>query len=159
MLAGRYLSIVVWPIYLLAFVGVFRRKRLSFKVTPKGDNQTAPLHPSVAIPHLIIGGITLVDLGLGVGLHRLSLPMVGWAAANSLFMLSFAGWVFLASSPTRLAKKGAKTLRIRRRREPVRTRRSLTLVNPDVIDQHPLRPRRRRVRAARPVTANSNVQQ
>ncbi len=65
MLAGRYLSIVVWPIYLLAFVGVFRRKRLSFKVTPKGGNQTAPLHPSVAIPHLIIGGITLVDLGLG----------------------------------------------------------------------------------------------
>jgi cellulose synthase (UDP-forming) len=151
LLAGRYLSIVTWPIYFLAFVGVFRQRRMSFKVTPKGGNQTAPLHPSVAVPHIIAGGITLADLAVGLSLHRLSLPMVAWASANSLFMLSFAGWVFLASSQSRFARL--------RRVQFMRFRRSLVLIDADVVDEHLLRPGRRRIWAARPVTANSDVQQ
>ncbi len=91
---GRLISIATWPIYLLAAIGVMRGRRLSFKVTPKGDLQDVDHTPMmITAPHLLIGGINLIFLGCGLLLARTSVPLMGWATANVVLMLGFVVYV------------------------------------------------------------------
>lgn len=97
LLSGRYVSIVSWPVYFLAAVGVARQKRLVFKVTPKGPNQ-AEIEPwSICWPHLAAAGLSTVCLVVGVICHRMAPAMVFWAVANAVLMLSFVGVVSMSN--------------------------------------------------------------
>ncbi len=89
LLAGRYLSTVVWPIYLLAAVGVARQRRLVFKVTPKGSDQRSSEPMTVMIPHATVAAICVGCLVLGELTGRMSLAMVFWAGANAAIMTTF----------------------------------------------------------------------
>ncbi len=52
---GRLVTIAAIPIYFMAFVGVLRGKRVTFKTTPKGGNQSQDLDRlSVFAPHMAI---------------------------------------------------------------------------------------------------------
>jgi cellulose synthase (UDP-forming) len=63
--AGRFLTIAVIPIYFLALVGVLRNKRVTFKTTPKGENQLqsnadlAVFKPHMAISLVIVTGMCI----------------------------------------------------------------------------------------------------
>ena len=89
LLAGRYLSTVVWPIYLLAAVGVARQRRLVFKVTPKGSGQRGAEPLAVMLPHVIVAAVCIGCLIIGELSGRLAVAMVFWAAANAAIMSTF----------------------------------------------------------------------
>ena len=85
--AGRFISTVVWPVYFLAAVGVMRGKRLTFRVTPKGDQQDLNRTPLlVAAPQIVVMAISASCLAAGFTFHRTSLPLMFWAAANLALM-------------------------------------------------------------------------
>lgn len=65
MLPGRLIGIFVQPVYFLAFVGVVRGKRLSFKVTPKGGRGGAGSSLAVFRPQVALA--TVMALGIGSG--------------------------------------------------------------------------------------------
>jgi len=89
LLRGKLLSLAVWPIYFLAFIGVVRGKRLTYVVTPKGGQQESSYSPSLFRFHFFLGSLTLV--GIFVGLYRgfTSGPMLFWAILNTIFMYYF----------------------------------------------------------------------
>jgi hypothetical protein len=95
-LSGRYTSVVTWPIYLLAAIGVLRQQRLVFKVTPKGDSQTDVTPFSVIAPHAVIAATAGGCLVSALFTHRLSIPMLFWAACTCLLMLSFVTIVLVS---------------------------------------------------------------
>ncbi len=95
-LSGRYTSVVTWPIYLLAAIGVLRQQRLVFKVTPKGDSQTEVTPFSVIAPHAVIAATAGGCLVSAWFTHRLSIPMLFWAACTCLLMLSFVTIVLVS---------------------------------------------------------------
>jgi cellulose synthase (UDP-forming) len=84
--AGRLVSIAAWPIYLMAFIGVLRGKRLVFKVTPKGDNQEAQTPLSIFAPHIVIGTIALIDVILALLLHNTAVIMLFWMIVTAVTM-------------------------------------------------------------------------
>jgi cellulose synthase (UDP-forming) len=87
--AGRYLAVVTWPVYFLAAYGVARRRRLVFKVTPKGEDQEYLEPPGIAYPHLVLGLVSAACLVVGVVTDRVAPGMLFWAALNTVLMLSF----------------------------------------------------------------------
>jgi cellulose synthase (UDP-forming) len=94
LLRGKVLFISAWPIYFLAFVGALRGKHLTYVVTPKGNEPAGAYQPSLFIPHLIIGSITLLDILVGISLHHTAGLLIFWASLNTIFMCGF----FLAES-------------------------------------------------------------
>ncbi len=98
LIAGRVVSIAVWPIYFLAFIGVLRRKRLVFKVTPKGNGHKLTDPMGVFLPQLfivILMGFNLVMAGLN---NNTGIVMIFWMVITggafagivlSLFMPKF----------------------------------------------------------------------
>jgi cellulose synthase (UDP-forming) len=72
-LAARIVTIACIPIYFLAFVGVLRNKRVTFKTTPKGDGEgEATDLVSVFKPHLVICAVLLAGMAIGWQLgHRI----------------------------------------------------------------------------------------
>lgn len=89
-LRGMLVGVAAWPIYFLALVGVIIGKRLTFKVTPKG--QPLPQHGplKVFIPHIVIGSITLLDLALSFYTHHDSVVMIFWAIVTTVLMYGIA---------------------------------------------------------------------
>ncbi len=88
LLRGRLLSLAVWPIFFLAFVGAVRGKRLTYVVTPKG-NQDVEYTPSLFVPHLVLGSITLLDIIVGFALGNAAPVILFWALLNTLIMYYF----------------------------------------------------------------------
>lgn len=138
--AGRYTSVVSWPVYLLAAVGVARQKRLVFKVTPKGIDQRDRTPFSMAYPHLAVVVLTGGCLLSAVFTHRHSLPMIFWAACNGLLMLSFVVAILAARWTRPPARRPA--LSVRSSGTWGRQRAASALVGSYVVDDHLLRPRR-----------------
>lgn len=95
LLAGKILSIAAWPIYFLALVGVLRGKRISFKVTPKGDNQDYSVPLLVFLPHIVIGLATATALILSFVTHDQNPIILFWAMLTLLTMLgvAFGAWI------------------------------------------------------------------
>lgn len=88
-LAGKIISIAAWPVWFLAFVSILIGKRLNYKVTPKGEDgkrQRASL--KTFLPHIIFGGISLVDFISSYFTGRQNLGMMFWAASSAFLMLS-----------------------------------------------------------------------
>ncbi len=87
LLQNMLLSIMVWPIYFLALIGVLSGKKLTFKVTPKGE--AVPQYAAIAVfkPHLIVGLVTLGCLLSTLVTHRDSVIMLFWAGLTTMLML------------------------------------------------------------------------
>jgi cellulose synthase (UDP-forming) len=86
--AGMLVSVASWPVYLLAFIGVLRGKRLSYKVTPKGvQGQLSENSLKLFYPHFVIGAISLGCLLLAFVPGRDSIIMIIWAAISTILML------------------------------------------------------------------------
>ncbi len=84
------MSIAVLPIYFLAFIGVIRGKRVSFKTTPKGDSDSEELDKlSVFAPHLVLVALAAAGIGLGYVLGDRSLVFAGWGLLNIVIYVSF----------------------------------------------------------------------
>ncbi len=89
LLRGKLLSLATWPVFFLAFVGAVRGKRLTYVVTPKGDNGEISYFPSIFKLHLILGSITLVDMVVGYFTDHTAGVVLFWAILNTLFMYYF----------------------------------------------------------------------
>lgn len=80
MWAGMYVGMAVWPVFLLAFLRLFKRKKLGYKVTPKGIKlTTTPSSIGLFVPHFVLGVITLSGLASSFFTHRNSPIMLFWA--------------------------------------------------------------------------------
>lgn len=93
LLYGRAVSLAAQPVYMMAFLGALAGKKLTFKVTPKGDAgqvETTPFR--LFVPHFLLGSITLADLMVGLAEDRTSTVLVFWAALNTLIMYGICFW-------------------------------------------------------------------
>lgn len=87
--AGKLINIAVWPVWFLAFASIITGKRLNYKVTPKGENDThAKKSLSIFIPHLIIGSIVLAGVLSSFFTRRQNIGMLFWAFSSIIFMFS-----------------------------------------------------------------------
>jgi len=88
--AGMIVSIAAWPIFFLALVGAIRGKKLTYKVTPKGDSKTGDhqlLSFRVFRIHLIIALTIIPALLTAYAEHRRSLIMLGWMVATAALLV------------------------------------------------------------------------
>ncbi|MDF2460991.1 MAG: glycosyl transferase family 2 [Candidatus Saccharibacteria bacterium] len=88
LLPGKFVTLAAWPIYFLAFVGVLRGKRMTFKVTPKGLSRPYLTPFSNFLPHAVIGTITAADIAISFVTGHQAPMMIAWAVLNSLLMYS-----------------------------------------------------------------------
>ena len=89
--AGRMVTIAVIPIYFLALIGVIRKKKVTFKTTPKGGTNGEELDRlSVFKPHMVIVALLLAGMGVGVWLGHTIWVYLAWGAVTSLL---FSGYV------------------------------------------------------------------
>lgn len=130
LLCGKLLNLAVWPIYFLAFIGVLRGERLSYVVTPKGDQQETVYQPRLFLIHSILGFTTLAGIGIGILTHHISGPMIFWAILNSTFML-----YFLVAETSPLFVRECKKL-FPKIGSPIRQRRMLAPEFATIKDHH-----------------------
>jgi cellulose synthase (UDP-forming) len=89
LLAGRIVSIAAWPIFFLAFVGVVTGKRLTYKVTPKGESpskSSSPLLPTFAA-HLAIAAYSFLCVIVAIVRHHISYAILFWLLLSGSLML------------------------------------------------------------------------
>jgi len=86
--AGIYINLAAWPIFLLAFFSLFKHKRLTYKVTPKGHRirKNQPAVFKLFIPHLAIATIGMIGLISSQYSNRKQPLMLFWAVTTVLFM-------------------------------------------------------------------------
>jgi cellulose synthase (UDP-forming) len=86
--AGMYISVAVRPIFLVAFLNLFKRKRLAYKVTPKGRG-TSKTQTSIGVfvPHIILGLISLIGFVSSFYTHRNAPLMLFWAIFGGCTLL------------------------------------------------------------------------
>lgn len=88
-LAGKLISIAAWPIWFLGFISVLIGKRLTYKVTPKGEGaNSGPLISAAFIPHIVIGTILVIGLLSSFVTHRQNPVMIFWAISTSTLTLA-----------------------------------------------------------------------
>jgi cellulose synthase (UDP-forming) len=80
--AGNLVSIAVLPVYFLAFVGVLRNKRVSFKTTPKGDGVEEVDELSVFAPHMVLIALAVIGVAVAYVLGHRSWVFAGWGALS-----------------------------------------------------------------------------
>jgi cellulose synthase/poly-beta-1,6-N-acetylglucosamine synthase-like glycosyltransferase len=115
--AGRLVTIAAIPIYFLAFIGVLRKKRVTFKTTPKGGNQSQNLDRfSVFAPHMVIVTLLVSGMGLAILLGHTVWVFLAWGAATSAL---FSGLVVQLA-----CRRMAAAVRRWRRSAPWQGRRS-----------------------------------
>lgn len=100
-LFGKLISIAAWPIWFLASLQVLFGKRLTYKVTPKGNaagQEKATF--DMFTPHIFFGMIATTGLISALFTHRQSMVMLFWAASAMLLMLCipFLGKILAAIS-------------------------------------------------------------
>jgi cellulose synthase/poly-beta-1,6-N-acetylglucosamine synthase-like glycosyltransferase len=95
MIRGKLLNWAAWPIYFIAFVGVLCRKRITYKVTPKGNLQNMSTSPFLFMPHFVLGNTTLLCLYFAAHTSHHAIQLLFWAVINTIFMFYFIGVVVL----------------------------------------------------------------
>lgn len=102
--AGTIINIAAWPIYFLAFVTALLGRRLTYKVTPKGQEDDGPSKIPIRlfIPHLVFGSIAAVGFASSFATHRQSPIMLFWAVSSALVLLSLPLVETIATGLTRL---------------------------------------------------------
>jgi hypothetical protein len=114
--AGRLVTIAAIPIYFLAFVGVLRGKRVTFKTTPKGGTQGQDLDRlSVFAPHMALVALLAAGLGLGAWLGHTIWVFMAWGAATCVLFTGFTAHL--------ACRRAAAATRRWRQQAPVRRRR------------------------------------
>ncbi|MCZ4499188.1 MAG: hypothetical protein JWQ74_1741 [Marmoricola sp.] len=89
-IAGALIGMVVWPIYLLAFIRVIRSQPLVFKVTPKGAGRTGSGNGwSTFRPHMLWLLLALASFGGAFYFDRWSPVLTFWLGANVALLGSF----------------------------------------------------------------------
>lgn len=88
--AGRLITITALPIYFLALVGVLRGRRLTFKVTPKGEGTYRGEPIGVFLPHLTIAGLLSAGMVIGCLLGHTAWPLLAWAFTTAVLLSAFA---------------------------------------------------------------------
>ena len=86
--AGRIISIAAWPVYFLAYLSILTGKRLSYKVTPKGNIGEVKTSFTVFIPHFIFGAIAFIGIIVSFYTNQQSNGMLVWASSTLLLMVS-----------------------------------------------------------------------
>ena len=88
MFALAYINLAVWPVFLMAFFQLFKRKKLIFKVTPKGKAVKRNIDPSFKLfaPHLTIAFISLAGLVSSIFTAR-NAPIMLFCSALTLVMM------------------------------------------------------------------------
>lgn len=86
--AGKIISAAAWPIFFIAFLGVISGKKLTYRVTPKGDDKVVN-EDSIRLftPHLLIGLMALIGLVSALFTDRTSIIMIYWAIVTAATML------------------------------------------------------------------------
>lgn len=89
LIAGRLITLAALPVYMMAFIGVIRNKRMSFKVTPKGQGVE---RESLQIfrPHIALAAVCSLGVLLGILLGHTSPVMLAWALCTIVSMLGFS---------------------------------------------------------------------
>ena len=131
-LRGKLLFIAVWPIFLLAFVGVVRNKRLTYVVTPKGTEQKNSACPELFIIHLVLGSITFLGMIVGYVTGHTAPQMLFWAILNTVFMFGFFFTQFISSTISKYKGKGLRSLTLSPLFQKVPLPATRTLVTHDV---------------------------
>ncbi len=87
--AGMYVNLAVWPIFFLAFLNLFKRKKLVYKVTPKGVKTRSRPEASwkLFVPHYLISFAIFGVATYGVLTGRLDPLMLFWAAVTFCLMV------------------------------------------------------------------------
>ncbi len=89
LLAGKVISIAAWPVWVIAFISILIGKRLSYKVTPKGEGDTRVRKSfGIFIPHIFLGSITVIGLISSFYTGRQNSGMIFWAITSGLLMFS-----------------------------------------------------------------------
>lgn len=104
MLRAKLLNYAAWPIYFLAFVGVVRGKRLTYKVTPKGKEQKINTPLSLFLPHFVLGTITVIDIVCAFYTKHESIQLLFWIIINSIVMYYFVASVCVQKITSLLQK-------------------------------------------------------
>jgi cellulose synthase (UDP-forming) len=88
--AGRFLTIAVIPVYFLALVGVLRNKRVTFKTTPKGENQgEEDTDLGVFRPHMVISGMIVTGMGIAAALGHTIWVFFAWGSVTAGLLSAF----------------------------------------------------------------------
>lgn len=88
-LAGKIISVAAWPVWFLAFFSLISGKRLSYKVTPKGEEgNIRKISFGDFIPHVFFAGIAAAGIIVSVFTGQQSLAMLFWAFSTGWIMLS-----------------------------------------------------------------------
>ena len=86
-LAGKIVSIAVWPIWFIASVRSLTGQRMNYKVTPKGEGASiASVSLRPFIPHFIFAVISIAGLCSSFFTLRQSPLMIFWALISAVFM-------------------------------------------------------------------------
>lgn len=87
--ASRLVHIAAWPIFFLALIGVVRRSKLSYKVTPKGKNQTVNYNSFVLFhPHFLLAFVNFSALILMLITGQDAYLMVMWAVLGTMTLVT-----------------------------------------------------------------------
>ncbi|MFZ1250583.1 MAG: glycosyltransferase family 2 protein [Candidatus Microsaccharimonas sp.] len=77
---GMFIGIAVWPVYFQAFYSLFKRKKLKYKVTPKGRKSVSRDVPvALFIPHFVLGSVALSGVFVSMFTDRDSVIMLFWS--------------------------------------------------------------------------------
>jgi cellulose synthase/poly-beta-1,6-N-acetylglucosamine synthase-like glycosyltransferase len=88
MFYGMYIGVAAWPIYFQAFIALFNRKKLRYKVTPKGKKiKTRDMALTLFAPHFILGGIALSGAVSSIFTGRNSGLMIFWSILTGIGLL------------------------------------------------------------------------
>lgn len=90
LMAGNIICIATWPVFFLALIGVLRKRRLTYKVTPKGFDDDPDKHRvslRVFVPHICVGLFCLMCLIVAQFTHHNSGLMMFWLLSTMSTML------------------------------------------------------------------------
>lgn len=88
LIRGKIVNLAAWPIYFMAFMECMLGRRISYTVTPKGEqNSDVPIR--LFLPHFILGTVSALGIVLSVYLHHRSVVLLAWAVVNTIVMYSF----------------------------------------------------------------------
>jgi cellulose synthase (UDP-forming) len=102
MLAGKVINLAVQPIFFMAFLGAARNKRITFHVTPKGQDVNDSVSFKLFRFHIALGVLSLTALIIGLMADRVSYVLIFWAVANTIIAIVLT--IIVISSKIRLPK-------------------------------------------------------
>lgn len=108
MFSGKLVSLAVQPIFFLAFIGALRNKKITFHVTPKGQEVDDDVTFRLFGFHIVMGAVSLAALIIGILENRFAYILMFWATINFIMALTFATIVLRRKLTKRQAASASK---------------------------------------------------